>query len=417
MKKNLKRILGVSGAFLVILGAISCSNQGQLQIKVENTDNQSYTDDPVVIKRSDLQDKLKITNDRQSVLVVNFKGDTIPSQVDDTNGDGHWDEVFFLSDFDANQSKTFFLSAVSEEDMPEFTQRTNVRFASIYDNKFVPQDTATRIKGTDTEVTQQYFQVEGPAWENDKVGFRNYFDERNGFDIFGKRTAEMVMDMVGTGKSYHELQPWGMDILKVGNSLGAGGIAIDYKDSLYNFALGAVGTYQLLSVGPLRSLFKLSFTDINIGDQTLALNQVISINAGEYGYHSKVTVTGIKDSVSLAAGIVNMHSDTLYFTDNNDKYVSIATHDKQAFLGEYLGMGLIFNKKDFVKYGETADEGAGIIQTYYSKLKISNGEPVNFMFMTGWEYTDKQFANREYFLTTIAKQAAKMAHPVKVSFE
>ncbi|HYX08208.1 MAG TPA: DUF4861 domain-containing protein [Bacteroidales bacterium] len=417
MKKNLKRIIGVSGAFLIILGTISCSNQGQLQIKVENTDNQPYTDDPVVIKRTDLQDKLKITNDGQSVLVVNFKGDTIPSQVDDTNGDGHWDELFFLSDFDSIQSKTFFLSVVPEKEMPEFTQRTNVRFASIYDNKFVPQDTATRIKGTDTEVTQQYFQVEGPAWENDKVGFRNYFDERNGFDIFGKRTTEMVMNMVGTGKSYHELQPWGMDILKVGNSLGAGGIAIDYKDSLYNFAPGAVGTYQLLSAGPLRSVFKLSFTNIHIGDQTMALDQVISIIAGEYGYHSKVTVTGFKDSISLAAGIVNMHSDTLYFTDNNDKFVSIATHDKQAFLGEYLGMGLIFNKKDFVKYGETPDTGTGIIQTYYGDLQLSGEEPVDFMFMTGWEYTDKQFANREYFLTTIAKQAAKMAHPVKVSFE
>ncbi len=417
MKKNLTIITGLAGVILIILGIVSCSNQGQLQINVKNTDNQSYADDPVVIKRSDLESRLNIKDDDQSVLVVNYKGDTIPSQTDDTNGDGHWDELFFLSDFKSNQTKTFFLNAVAEEDIPEFTPRTNVRFASIYDGKFISQDTATRIKGTDTEVTQQYFQVEGPAWENDKVGFRNYFDERNGFDIFGKRTTDMVMDMVGTGESYHELQPWGMDILKVGNSLGAGGIAIDYKDSLYNFALGAVGNYQLLSSGPLRSVFKLSFNNINIGDHTLALDQIISIIAGEYGYHSKVTVTGIEDSMSLAAGIVNMHADTLYFTDNNDQYVSIATHDKQAFLGEYLGMGLIFNKKDFVKYGETADEGTGIIQTYFGKLKISNGEPVNFMFMTGWEYTDKQFANREYFLATIAKQAAKMAHPVKVSFE
>lgn len=417
MKKNLTFLNGVAGAILIILGTMSCSNQGQLQIKVENTDNQSYTDDPVVIKRSDLENRLNIKDDGQSVLVVNYKGDTIPFQVDDTNGDGHWDELFFLSDFKSNQTKTFFLNVVPEKDIPEFTTRTNVRFASIYDKKFIPQDTATRIKGTDTEVTQQYFQVEGPAWENDKAGFRNYFDERNGFDIFGKRTADMVMDMVGTGESYHELQPWGMDILKVGNSLGAGGIAIDYKDSLYNFAPGAVGTYQLLSSGPLRSVFKLSFTNINIENQKLALDQVISIVAGEYGYHSKVTVTGIEDSMSLAAGIVNMHADTLYFTDNNDQYVSIATHDKQAFLGEYLGMGLIFNKKDFINYEQTPDEGAGIIQTYYGKLKLSNGEPVNFTFLTGWEYADKQFASREYFLSVIAKQAAKMAHPVKISFE
>ena len=49
----------------------------------------------------------------------------------------------------------------------------------------------------------------------------------------------MVLDEVGTdtAKNYHQLSDWGMDILKVGTSLGAGALALqlqtnDGKDSL-----------------------------------------------------------------------------------------------------------------------------------------------------------------------------------------
>ena len=39
--------------------------------------------------------------------------------------------------------------------------------------------------------------MEGSAWENDLVGFRNYMDQRNGMDIFGKTTPDMVLDQCG----------------------------------------------------------------------------------------------------------------------------------------------------------------------------------------------------------------------------
>jgi hypothetical protein len=43
----------------------------------------------------------------------------------------------------------------------------------------------------------------------------------------------MLMDSVGTKvePSYHSLADWGMDILHIGSSLGAGAIAILMKDT------------------------------------------------------------------------------------------------------------------------------------------------------------------------------------------
>lgn len=84
----------------------------------------------------------------------------------------------------------------------------------------------------------QPYQTDGPSWENDKVGFRHYLDERNSKDVFGKKVSCMSPDSVGinqegvTEDNYHVMEEWGRDILAVGNSVGIGGIALMIWDSL-----------------------------------------------------------------------------------------------------------------------------------------------------------------------------------------
>ena len=67
---------------------------------------------------------------------------------------------------------------------------------------------------------------EGPGWESQMVGYRLYLDGRNAIDVFGKKTTDMILKQVGRGDDYHQIQPWGMDILKVGASLGSGGFGV-----------------------------------------------------------------------------------------------------------------------------------------------------------------------------------------------
>ena len=71
-----------------------------------------------------------------------------------------------------------------------------------------------------------FIRYEGPGWESDKVGYRFYLDQRNATDVFGKKIPDMVLQNVGLDgfDSYHNLQPWGMDVMKVGKSLGVGSI-------------------------------------------------------------------------------------------------------------------------------------------------------------------------------------------------
>ncbi len=145
------------------------------------------------------------------------------------DGDGSWDELVFLCDLGTGESRKLIFEPVEPTAYPVFNVRTHLRFCRANE----PYDTAwgdLRMKTNDTKFTVPVYQMEGPAWENDIVGFRNYYDARNGIDIYGKRVHEMVLDSVGVkGRDYHELADWGMDILKVGNSLGAGAIAIGIR--------------------------------------------------------------------------------------------------------------------------------------------------------------------------------------------
>ena len=151
----------------------------------------------------------------------------------------------------------------------------------LEDNQRLQQEIRTAIDNNDAEalehaahslkgsvanfgaaaVTEAAFQMEGVAWENDRVGFRNYMDERNGMDIFGKTTADMVLEEVGIAgaPSYHEPGAWGMDVLKVGTSLGAGAIAYMFEDSLYRVGDSGAGSYHVVFQGPLRSRFRLDY--------------------------------------------------------------------------------------------------------------------------------------------------------------
>ena len=66
----------------------------------------------------------------------------------------------------------------------------------------------------------------------------------------------------------------------MGTSLGAGGIAYMYRDSLYRVGDSGKGTYEVVFQGPLRSRFRLDYTDWQLGEHKLQVSHQIQIVAG-----------------------------------------------------------------------------------------------------------------------------------------
>lgn len=404
-------------SFLVAAIFIGCTTQSSKKIVITNSSDFDRQDEPVLIKKQKLAELLGEIPEGKIPVLTDAEGNNIASQADDIDGDGSWDELFMLVDLSANEKKELNVLFVAPEEVPEYTVRTNIRFGDIKP-PHKELDAAVRLKSNVTEESQKYFQMEGPTWENDVVGFRNYYDARNGIDIYGKRVKEMSLDSVGLGKhSYHELSDWGMDILKVGNSLGAGAIAMQKGDSIYRLGLTKKGTYKKVVEGPVRSVIQLNFEGWEVAGKEYDVTHEISIWGGAHFYKSSVLVSGLAGDEKLVTGIVNMQSDTFYTYDFNEDYISMVTHANQAYDGEILGMGLLFNKADFVESITMPDEGEGITQTYAASLNISETQPTEFYFYVGWELQDAKFKQLDDFVEVLQADAEKMSVPVEVSAE
>lgn len=419
--KNSSLFLGTLLAMAVLS---ACNREESYTLKFENT---LAEDRPGEIVEMEYKTLANLTTDfPEGKLPLFLAGtDTLVSQFMDFNKDGIPEEILVQTHLLSSEIQILTLKFVDQESYPEFPPRTNIRFAS-HENYREDIENAPRVQSTLTEITSGVYQMEGPGWENDKVGFRNYFDLRNGMDIFGKRTADMVLDGVGvkektekkgetyTEENYHSLNKWGMDVLKVGNSLGAGAIAILWKDSLYRVGDNGNGEYDFLYEGPLRSEFRFRFPDWKAGDEVFDLTHYVSISAGEYAYRSSVYLTAKEEDVKLVSGIVNKHSDELY-TEQAGNSMILLTHDIQSENGAMLGMGLAVPLEFYVSADSTANNGDGITETYYAAMDLERDEETKFWFYAFWETTDPAFGDREKVLEVIRKDIRRRENPVIIS--
>jgi hypothetical protein len=263
--------------------------------------------------------------------------------------------------------------------------------------------------------------TEGPAWENDKVGFRLYFDIRNGKDIWGKTTSRMMMDEVGTdtANNYHKQAEWGMDVLKVGPSLGAGSLALQVplpngKDTLVRLGGKNIGgvTYEKIADGPVRAIFQLTYSNWKVGEgvSPVSVTEEIHIWGGQYFYESRVSVTGAPAGTKLVTGIVNLHSKQMYETDTAG-YKSIYTYDVQSENKDKLGMAIVMPAAQEAGTATTPNVNTDIQNTYIMKANIKDDQPVVFRFYAGWEKSDERFTTEEgfkqYLLNEMKRAAAR----------
>lgn len=403
--------------------------QNNIVIILNNPADFERPDEAIIITRQALEKRAGKISANKVPAFRKASGEILASQADDLDGDGTWDEAIFLASLQKKEKQKVDITFVTPETLPTFKQRTQARLAKLEGETFNLITSETMPKGhkaTDFSTTKlPLYQVEGPAWENDKVAFRLYFDPRNGKDIYGKTTSDLVMDKVGLpGDNYHVKNWWGMDILKVGASLGAGALAIQVIDSQGKTTLARLGdqvektTYQFVTSGPVRSVFRLEYKNWQpTPTEKYNVTEEISILAGQLYYESKVIISGFTGEKHLVTGIVNLLSQKAIQNTDGD-YIYLATHDKQSENKDQLGMGIMVRKADFINFGETPEAGTEkILQTYYVKLKAKANQPVGFKFYAAWEATDARFADANYFETLLKAEVKRFSKPIKVQLK
>ncbi|WP_205499797.1 DUF4861 domain-containing protein [Rufibacter psychrotolerans] len=401
------------------------------EVVLTNRSSVALTDKAITLTRNQLRNVPAAT---AFPLLLGQNGDTIASQLDDLDGNNQWDELFFVTNLPANGKQTVRLAWVDAK--PQYTPRTSVKFG-----KRTSQHTPVQPRTSDTLWANQLpkspgygyqpYQTDGPMWENDKVGFRHYFDGRNAKDLFGKRVSYMSPEMVGlsaTGAvedNYHVMQDWGRDIMAVGNSAGIGGLALMIGNEFYrlgilpNDSVNNVesSSFRILTEGPVRSKMELvhrNFKPDGTG-RTYTIKEQPAIWPGMYAYQNTAAISGLKGDEFLLIGMNNLdRTFPLQEIHVDDQWTVLLTHDRETYNKEWiLGLALIVPRSTYQGYTEAPTSGR-LAQGYFAKMKPRDNQPITYYAVGGWELSNEAFKDAASFRQYVVDLARQLTADVEV---
>ncbi|SDJ90557.1 protein of unknown function [Catalinimonas alkaloidigena] len=417
-------------ASFVFLSCQSAEEPSSQELTLANPASIALTDHPVAVPHDALA---PLPEGKVVPLLLTPQGDTIAAQLDDLDGDGSGDELFFVIDLPADSSRTLRLSWVAQS--PDYPRRTQIRFG-----KRTSADTPVQPRQSDTSYANQLpksagfgyqpYQTDGPSWENDKVGFRHYLDGRNAKDLFGKRVATMSPRTVGLDANgavednYHVMEAWGRDVMSVGNSVGIGGVAMMIGDSLYRLGVTvddtlnnvAQTTFNVVTEGPVRSMMHLGYQRWTPDgtSRTYTVEEQPTIWPGMYAYRNTVTLSGLQGDETLLVGMNNLDpTDSLTVLEVGE-WVALLTHDRETYNREWLlGLALIVPKQAYLGYTEAPPAGR-LAQAYFAKLKAQESRPVSYYAVGAWELSDPAFRDPATFRQYVQHLTQQVATEVDV---
>jgi hypothetical protein len=217
----------------------------------------------------------------------------------------------------------------------------------------------------------------------------------------------MVLQNVGLDgfDSYHELQPWGMDVMKVGKSLGLGtfgifneghAIRVDKTDSV---------TSRIIENGSVYSSILTNYSGWQVGARKMDVQSRLTIHAGTRLTHQLIN---IKNGAEIFCTGLVKDTVTHLFQNKGDAthYGYIATYGKQSLNKDNLGLAVFFRAADFNNF--TEDEFSHVVT-----IKNNNGK-VDYFFMAAWQLEPEGITNEKQFVDYLNATAVELANPVKV---
>ena len=219
--KNLLFLAMLAG-FVSPIAFPSLSAQS-LTVTLKNPNKQALKDAPVCVP-------VPAVGDIKSATVT-INGKEIPCQMDDLDEDGKMDELAFVVDIAKKEKLTAEITFSAQVAAPDrYPSRVHAQMwfkdndkkRSYTEKRHIPTDTVSE------RVDNMYSKMmhHGPAFENEMVAYRVYFDKKQSTDLYGKRVRQLEL---ADGLWYSSEVPqlvkernFGDDIILVGQTISIG---------------------------------------------------------------------------------------------------------------------------------------------------------------------------------------------------
>lgn len=355
-------------------------------------------------------------SDFQNLRVHDEEGE-IPSQAIDTDGDGTLDALIFTTELDANGERQYRIAPARAGSIASYPKRTHAEISiqqggemidgARQGGTFVPVQ--TQELPADHVIGDHLFRYEGPGWESDKVGYRLYFDERNVIDIFGKKVPDIVLPGVGQpGTDYHQEADWGMDVLKVGDSLGIGGIGMLVNGEVRRVESARNAGVDILDDGVLRSRLRIRHDDWSVDGRLFNLTSELIIDAGSRLTHNSLTIS--PGAENLVTGIVK-HEPGRFLESPGESgdWAYIATFGSQSIIDDELGMAIIYRKSSLIALED--DENSHLV------VMRPNAGNVEYYFLATWEQDSDGIRDEHQFVGYLDQVLDALNLPLQIRIE
>jgi hypothetical protein len=405
----------LNGTKLIVMLSISllfaaCSSQNSNWISISNPTNLNLTD---ALIETSIDPKI------QNISLTSDDGE-IPFQLVDEDGKRI---LKFVTDLNPNQKKEIRLEETTSSKSKEFKSRTYAELSMKANNVYFDK----RFRGNKFENVSYLkvpaihtdhdalFKYEGPGWESEKVGYRFYLDWRNATDIFGKKYDKLILDQVGThdtvakDDSYHSMQEWGMDIFKVGSSLGIGSIGMLADDKVNMVSKIDSVICSIPYTGPIEAKVNTKYYGWLVGDSKYDLNSNFSISAGSRLTKCELQIS--KDANNIVTGLAKYKGTELMKSNFKSGWNYLALYGKQTLVNENdkLGIVVFYKSEDLLELNE--DE-----LSYIVKLKPNNGN-VTYYFAAAWEQEENGIKKITEFKKYLDETLITLNNPVIVEIK
>ena len=206
----------------------------------------------------------------------------LPSQADDLDGDGQFDEIAFQIDLQPHQTRIVTIAYGDATAMlllrSQYPKRTNAQFEA---------------------------HCKGPGWESEQTAWRLCFDRQIAIEVYGKSRPGLYLDLLPSPyDSARSESPFGPQLIAVGRALGVAGLGALVDGNAMPAVDVAERHWRLISAGPVRSILALEYKGWKIAGRSVDVVSRITQWAGEHGFEHRITVTN-GDGLALVTGIPN----------------------------------------------------------------------------------------------------------------
>lgn len=283
---------------------------------------------------------------------------------------------------------------------------------------------ALQVDPTAASLDAQVFGREAPerkddfAWENELVTYRIYGpalqatgEITSGIDVWSKRVPDFVIDSFykrdlegirtnNPALSYHKDNGQGLDSYLVGPTRGCGGTAVFTNDQLYvskNYT-----SMRMLSSGPLRFAFEVSYAPWNADGTKVAETKRIILDAGTHLNKITSTYTFNGSQTIKVVAAVAIHQDAQASLPVPDEIAAVWDTPQDESAGK-IATGLL---------AAPHQSAQTVLAAHHAMLVFQRGSGVPFEYYAGAGWSKADIPSASEWERYLKLRLAMIEHPL-----